>query len=126
MGISSPEVKKLDLEIASNIYFADNCAVQVDYELFETSTSTWSSVSVGSPNYIKDLGSNYLNYFIEIDIDDSDVNSAQYRPTSSFDLRITVYMPDSIKSSDKSTVQDIFTVTLEDECLSNELSFTGG
>ena len=114
------------MEVASNLYFADNCAVQVDYELFETSTSTWSSVSVGSPNYIKDLGSNYLNYFIEIDIDDSDVNSAQYRPTSSFDLRITVYMPDSIKSSDKSTVQDIFTVTLEDECLSNELSFTGG
>ena len=77
-------------------------------------------MSIGTPNYITDLGtSTYLDYYIEIDIDGTDANSAPYRPTSSYDLRITATMPDSVNSADLTTLQDAFTVTLEDECMNN-------
>ena len=102
MGITATTVKTLD--ITDNAYTQQSCAINYYYEIYDPQTATWSTLDT-TPNYVSDLGtSTYLDYFIEIDVDGTDANSASYRPSSSFDLRITASMPDSIQSADKTTV----------------------
>ena len=84
------------LNIAENIYTAENCPVTHTYEVYDLATEDWTSIQVGAPSFVSDLGTSYLDYFIEIDLDWSDDSSAIFSPTSSFDLRITAIMEDSV------------------------------
>ena len=97
------------IDISENMSGA--CTIDYTVEYYNTGGGTWDAPT--SVPFVS-WASGTDNF--DIYLDGIDADSISYRPQTSFDLRITAFMPDSIQTVDKTTIQDAFTITIEDEC----------
>ena len=97
------------------------CAETFTLEVFDTATSSWYTASVGNPDFVTSIGvsGNFDTY-----LDGIDAPSVALRPETSFTVRITVFLADSVQGISKTTIQDLVTISIVDECKDDQLSYT--
>ena len=94
------------------------CTFNSALEFYDSGTTTWSAASVGTPPFVTALPGTFDTY-----LDGIDANSIAYRPSTSITGRIIYNLPDSIMTAAQTTITDTFTITIEDECLNDQLTF---
>ena len=97
------------------------CYVDFTVEYYHSSAGAWATASVGTPDFITTMFN--TNGDFDIELDGVDAASVAYRPETSKDLRITAFLEDSIATA--ASITDTFTITIEDACKDDQLTFTG-
>ena len=87
------------------------CTETITWEYYDSSSLSWIAATVGTPSFVTTASTNF-----DIYLDGVDAASVAIRPEQKTDIRVTVSLPDSIQTADKTTIQDSFTVTIQDEC----------
>ena len=97
------------------------CAETFTLEVFDTTTSSWYTASISTPAFVTSIGvsGNFDTY-----LDGIDAPSVALRPETSFTVRITVFLADSVQGISKTTIQDLVTISIVDECKDDQLSYT--
>ena len=108
------------------IVISDNmsgsCTISVAIEYYNTASGNWEAQSALATPFITSTSGTGFDVYL----DGVDAASQAYRPETSIDCRITATMPDSLMAADKTTIQDAFTITIQDECKNDQLTFTSG
>ena len=92
------------------------CQIIYSLQYYDTSSNSWLTASAGSPSYIASAGMPNSGDF-DVSLDGVDADSISYRPETSIDYKFVANLPDSIATATLTTIEDLFTITIQDECI---------